>query len=347
LPHVPLTIHDQGTMKLAILDDYQAVGETIVDWGSVPGLEVVSFSDHVEDEAVLIERLASFDAIMRIRERTVFTASLLAGLPKLKLLLATGMRNSRSLDLAATDAQGITVCATGGLHESTVDVVWLLILSLFREFPGEIESFRNGGWQRGLGRGLADKTLGVLGLGNMGTPVATIAQCFGMEVIAWSPNLTPERAESHGVACVSKEELFSRADAITIHMPLVAATEGIVGAADLARMKPDAFLINTSRSGLVDQEALIAMLSENRIGGAGLDVFDIEPLPADHPYRTLPNVVASPHIGFVTRENWEIFFAESLENLKAFLVGAPIRRITADAPFLPDTKIAQQRGVKG
>jgi phosphoglycerate dehydrogenase-like enzyme len=312
-------------VRLAILDDYHGVAFKLADWSKLKDVAVVSYSDHVYDADRLIERLSEFDAVMRIRERTHFPRSVLERLPRLKLLLATGMRNTNSVDLAAAQDLGIIVCTTDAIHATTVELVWAFMLNLFRRVPQESASLRAGGWQLELGGGLVGKTLGILGLGNMGIPVARIAQAFEMKVIAWSPNLTAERAAEHQVECVSKADLFSRSDALTIHVPQAAATVGIVSAADLARMKPTAFLINTSRPQLVDQPALIDALTHRRIAGAGIDVFDIEPLPLDHPYRSLPTVLATPHIGFVTQENYRIFFEESFQNLEADLKGAPIR----------------------
>ena len=329
-------------MRLAILDDYLGLAQTIVNWGVVPGLAVVGFRDHVHDQNELIERLSEFDVVMRIRERTEFPRSVLSRLPKLKLILATGMRNARSIDLPAADELGIVVCTTEAQHQTTVEVTWALILGLFRSMPQEIASLRAGGWQVSLGRGLAGKTLGVLGLGNMGIPVAQIAQLFGMNVIAWSRNMTPERAGIHKVQSVSKEALFSQSDVITIHMPLSDATLGLVAATDLARMKKDAFLVNTSRPQIVDERALLEVLEKRLIGGAGLDVFETEPLPLHHPYRSMPNVLATPHIGFVTKENMEEFFQTSLKNLLAFLAGTPINVINGARPFLPDSQVSKQ-----
>jgi phosphoglycerate dehydrogenase-like enzyme len=315
-------------MRIAILDDYQASTLKLADWNSVPGVTAVPFTDHVHDEDQLVDRLSEFDGVLRIRERTEFPRSTLERLPKLKLLLATGMRNARSIDLPAARDLGITVCTTDAHHQTTVEITWGLILMLMRRMAVEATSLRGGGWQLGLGLGLAGKTLGILGLGNMGQPIARIGQDFGMKVAAWSPNLTPERTAPYGVECVSKGELFANSDVVTIHIPHSDTTEGIVSAADIGRMKRSAFLINTSRPKLVDQCALLDALLNRRIGGAGLDVFEIEPLPLEHPYRHLPNVVATPHIGFVTEENYRLFFNESLENLKAFLKGEPIRVIS-------------------
>lgn len=327
-------------MKIAILDDYQGVATELVDWNEVADVTVVPFRDHVCDEAAVIARLEGFQGIMRIRERTEFPRSVLQALPNLKLILATGMRNARSLDLAAADELGITVCATDVHHTTTVEVVWMMLLALMRGLRPESESLRAGGWQWGLGRGLEGKTLGIVGLGKMGQPVAKIAQAFGMRVLAWSPNLTPERTAPFGVECAAKDELFTKSDVVTIHMPDTNATRGVLGAREIGLMKPTAYLINTARPALVDDAALQAALRDGRIAGAGIDVFEHEPLPRDHPYRTLPNVIATPHIGFVTLENYEIFFRQSLENLKAYLAGSPIRIINSDKPFLESSPMA-------
>lgn len=329
-------------MRLAVLDDYQGVAATIVDWRRIPNVQVVPFRDHVHDRDALVDRLCGFDVVMRIRERTEFPRGVLERLPKLKLILATGMRNARSLDLVACDELGITVSTTDALHQTTVEVTLALILSLTRNLPRETGSLRAGGWQQKLGKGLAGRTLGIVGLGNMGIPVSRIAKILGMNVIAWSRNLTPERTAPHGVECVGKEELFRRSDVITLHLPHSDATEGTVGAAELGLMKTDAFLINTARPALVDEAALVEALRRGRIGGAGLDVFAIEPLPDDHPFRTLPNVVATPHVGFVTEENIRMFFEQSLENLAAFVAGRPVNVITGAAPFLPASQVSRQ-----
>jgi phosphoglycerate dehydrogenase-like enzyme len=329
-------------MRLAILDDYQGLALKMADWSRARGVTVVSFKDHVFDPDELVNRLSDFDAVLRIRERTEFPRDVLTRLPRLKLILATGMRNAKSLDLATADKQGIVVCTTDALHQTTVELVWALILNLTRRVIEEAASVRAGGWQNGLGFGLAGRTLGIVGLGNMGIPVASVGRALGMKVIAWSPNLTTARASVHGVQAVSKEKLFQDADVITIHMPLSSTTVGLIGSNEIAAMKSQSYLINTARPQLVDQVALIDALTHGRIGGAGLDVYEIEPLPAGHPYRTLTNVIATPHIGFVTQENYRIFYQESLENLLAFLDGKPIRRIDSAAPFLPDSQVAVQ-----
>lgn len=329
-------------MRVAILDDYQGVALQIVDWTRIADTVVVAFRDHVCEEDHLVARLADFDVVLRIRERTEFPRSVLERLPRLKLILATGMRNARSLDLQAADDLGITVSTTDALHQTTVEVTWALIILLMRRLPVEIASVRAGGWQVGLGQGLAGKTLGIVGLGNMGIPVARIAKVFGMRVIAWSRNLTPQRTAPHHVECVAKDELFRQSDVVTLHLPLSDTTEGTVGPSEIAAMKRSAYLVNTSRPQLADQGALISALQESRIAGAGLDVFEIEPLPIDHAFRTLPNVIATPHIGFVTEDNMKTFFEQSLANLAAYVNGKPMNTITAAQPFLPDSQVAKQ-----
>lgn len=328
-------------MRLAILDDYLDHYRQHCDWSDIDGLDVLSFRDRANSFQELVGRLRGCDAVMRIRERSVFDRRLIEALPDLRLILATGMRNTRSLDLAATDERGITVCTTDALHQSTVEVVWWLILSLMRKLHAEHSVLRQGGWQTNLGEGLQGKTLGVVGFGAMGQPVAAIGRILGMTVLAWSPNLTPERTEGAGVACVGKQALFERSDVISLHMPMSDRSRGIVDAQAIAWMKPNAHLINTSRAGLVDNDALRVALLSGRIGGAGLDVFGIEPLPRDDPFRHLPNVIATPHVGFVTRENMDRFFNDSRENLLAYLAGTPIRRITRDQPFLAESQVGK------
>lgn len=333
-------------MRLAILDDYQGISQTIVNWEEIAGLSVVSYRDHVHDQTELLERLKGFDAVMRIRERTAFPRSLLEQLPQLKLILATGMRNARSIDLAACDELGITVCTTHAQHQSTVEVTWALILNLFRRIPQETLSLRAGGWQNGVGIGVDGKTLGILGLGNMGKPVASIGRILGMDVVAWSPNLTQERCDPYGVRCVDKKTLFSVSDVLTVHIPASDKTVGIVSESDIQSMKPSAYFINTSRPELVDERALINALQTRKIAGAGLDVFSVEPLPQGHPFRQLTNVIATPHIGFVTQQNMEEFFFTSMQNLKNFIAGTPANVISAERPMLPDSQLALQ-GITG
>jgi len=316
-------------MRIAILDDYQSVALSIADWASLPaGTEVVAFADHVADPEQLILRLAHFDAICTMRERTVFTRAILERLPKLKLILATGGRNTATLDIPAARELGITVCETRSFPPATVELTWWLLLSLFRRGPQEHNAVRHGAWQLGIGDSLWDKTLGIVGLGKLGVPMAQVARSFGMKVIAWSTNLTAERAAAQGVTAVSKEELFGTSDAITIHMPLSERSRGLIGAADLTRMKPTAFLVNTSRGPIVDEAALIDILRAGRIGGLGVDVYEIEPLPADHPFRHLPNVIATPHIGYVTREGYAVYLGDCVANARAYLEGKPTRVIS-------------------
>jgi len=329
-------------MRLAILDDYQGIAHKIVNWHEIPGLDVVAFRDHVYTERDLVNRLQGFDAVMRIRERTAFPRSVLEKLPQLKLILATGMRNARSIDLKATDELGITVCTTQAYHQTTVEVTMALILGLFRRIPQETQSLRAGGWQLGVGVGLAGKTLGIIGLGNMGIPVAAIGKILGMRVVAWSPNLTQQRCDPYGVTCVDKATLFAESDVITLHLPAADSTLGIVSRKDIWSMKKTAYFINTARPELVDEEALIEALRDGVIGGAGLDVYSVEPLPEDHPFRTLPNVIATPHIGFVTQENMEEFYKVSHQNLKAYLAGKPTNIINSQNPFLKDSQVALQ-----
>lgn len=315
----------QALVRVAAIDDYQGVALRYADWARLKDVEVVPFRDHVHDADELVARLADYDAVLRVRERTEFPRAILERLPKLKILLATGLRNARSIDLPAARKLGITVCGTEAFQRETVEIVWWMILSLLRGVVGEHVSVRAGGWQLGVGRALTGRTLGILGFGTMGIPVSLVGRAFEMKVQAWSPNLTPERTQPHGVRAVSKEELFATSDVITLHMPMSERSAGIVGAADIARMKGDAFLINTSRAPLVDEKALLEALRERRIGGYGVDVFEVEPLAADHPYRLLPNVLATPHIGYVTDENYRLFYGQSLENLEAWMGGTPLR----------------------
>ena len=314
-------------MRIAILDDYQGVSLSLADWAQLPeGTDIVPFTDHVADEDGLAARLAEFDVVCRMRERTPMPASLLERLPRLKLIAATGARNP-DIDLARARELGIAVCQTSSFGLSTVEIAWWLILSLFRRAPQERDRLRSGAWQGHLGHTVQGKSLGVIGLGKLGTPVARIALAFGMKVLAWSPNLTSERAAAEGAVAVPLQQLLREADAITIHMPLSERSRGLLGAPELALMKRGAFLVNTSRGPIVDEPALLAALQEGRIGGLGLDVFDVEPLPPDHPFRYLPNVVATPHIGYVTEETYRLYFQETLENIQAFLSGRPLRLI--------------------
>jgi len=311
--------------RVAILDDYQNVALGMADWKSLPpDTEVVVFEDHLADLGALAERLARFDVVMAMRERTPFPRVLLERLPRLRMLITAGMRNA-SIDVAAATERGVVVCGTAGLPYPTAELTWGLILALFRRIPAEDRATREGRWQTSLGLGLNGKTLSVLGLGSLGSRVAKVGLALEMTVLAWSQNLTAERAAAVGVTLVGKDELLSRADVLTVHLVLGERSRGLIGARELGLMKPSAHLVNTSRGPIVDEAALIAALREGRIAGAGLDVFDVEPLPADHPFRKLPNTVITPHLGYVTEETYRIFYGHALEDIQAFLSGAPLR----------------------
>jgi phosphoglycerate dehydrogenase-like enzyme len=276
------------------------------------------FNDHLSKLDELVERLLPFDVVCIMRERTPLPRELIERLPRLKLIASTGSRNA-AIDLDAAAERGIVVTHTRYDGRSTIELTWALILASVRQVATENAHLRAGGWQRTVGDGLHGKTLGVLGLGNIGSEVARIGLAFGMEVIAWSQNLTSERAEACGARLVSKEELFRSADILTIHLVLSSRTKGLVGAAELQVMKPSARLVNTSRGPIVDEVALIEVLRECRIAGAALDVFIIEPLPADHPFRSLDNVLSTPHIGYVSRDLYRIFFGDTVTNITRWL----------------------------
>jgi phosphoglycerate dehydrogenase-like enzyme len=314
--------------NVAVLDDYQSAAMAAADWGSLgPGVQVRAFADHVVDERALVDRLGPFEVIVAMRERTPFPASLLAQLPRLRLLVTTGPRNA-SIDLEAAAARGITVCSTEALGHPTAELTWGLILSLTRRIPFEDRATRAGGWQTTVGVGLRGKVLGVIGLGRLGALVAEIGRAFGMPVIAWSQHLTAERAAECGARLVSKDDLLRQADVVTIHLQLSERTRGLVGARELGLMKASALLVNTSRGPIVDEGALVTALQRRAIAGAALDVFDEEPLPPDHPLRGLDNTVVTPHLGYVTGENYEVFYRGAVEDIRAFLDGHPIRVLT-------------------
>ena len=311
--------------RVALLDDYQSVALGMADWKSLPaGTEVVVFKDHLADEDALATRLADFDIIMALRERTPFPRPLLERLPKLKLLITAGMRNA-SIDMKAAAERGILVCGTYGLPYPTAELAWGLILSLARRIPAEDRATREGRWQTSLGLGLNGKTLGVIGLGTLGSRVARVGRAFEMEVLAWSQNLTAERATAAEAMLVAKNDLLARSDFVSIHLVLSERTRGLIGARELGLMKRNAYLVNTSRGPIVDEAALIRALSDGTIAGAGLDVFDEEPLPLDHPFRRLPNIVITPHLGYVTEETYRIFYGQAVEDIKAFLRDEPVR----------------------
>ncbi|WP_328649731.1 D-2-hydroxyacid dehydrogenase family protein [Amycolatopsis sp. NBC_00348] len=306
-------------MRIAILDDYQNVALTFGDWDSL-GADITVFTEPLDD---VVEQLQGFEAVVAMRERTRFTAEVLDRLPDLKLLVSTGKRNA-AIDVPAARRNGVVVTATGYIGEPTAEHTWALILAASRNLPQEFRSMREGGWQTSVGTMLHGKTLGLLGLGRLGAGAAKIGQVFGMETIAWSQNLTPEKAEPHGVTAVSKEDLFARSDVLSIHLVLSDRSRGLVGAEELAAMKPGALLVNTSRGPIVDEAALLDALGRKAIRAA-IDVYDTEPFPADHPLRTLENATLTPHIGFVTREVYEIFYGDAVEDIAAYQAGAPIR----------------------
>jgi phosphoglycerate dehydrogenase-like enzyme len=314
--------------RIAVLDDYQSAAAGFADWSLVPGpVDVVEFADHLADEDALADRLTPFEVVVAMRERTPFPRTLLERLPHLRLLVTTGRRNA-SIDVAAAAERGITVCGTGSHAAGPVELTWALILAVARQVPLEDASVRAGGWQETVGTDLAGATLGVLGLGRLGERVARIGQAFDMDVVAWSQNLTGQRAAEVGVRLVDRDELFATADVLTVHLVLSDRTRGLVGRDELERMKPSAILVNTSRGPIVDEAALLDALSSSRIAGAGLDVFDTEPLAPDHPLRSAPRTVLTPHLGYVTEKTYEIFFREAVEAVAAFLAGSPIRVLT-------------------
>ena len=311
--------------RIAVLDDYQSAAANFADWSLVPEpVDVVAFSDHVADEDALVERLAPFGVVVAMRERTPFPRSLLERLPNLRLLVTTGRRNA-AIDTAAASDCGITVCGTASHASGPVELTWALILAVARQIPQEDASVRAGGWQETVGIDLAGATLGVVGLGRLGERVAKIGRAFDMDVIAWSQNLTDERVAEVGVRRVGKEELFATADVLTLHLVLSDRTRAIVGRNDLKHMKSSAILINTSRGPILDEAALLEALTHGWIAGAGLDVFDDEPLPQGHALRNAPRTVLTPHLGYVTKRTYEIFFREAVEDVAAFLAGTPIR----------------------
>lgn len=312
---------------LAILDDYQDVTLKLGPWDRLPGLEKTVFRDTIADQDELVARLLPFDGILAMRERTPFPRALIERLPNLKLLITTGERN-RGIDAAACAECGIVFSGTPSFGAPTVEITWGLIISLARKFPSQTAALLAGQWQTDLGMTLEGKTLGVVGLGKLGSKVAKVGQALGMKVIAWSQNLTEETATALGATRVDKPTLFAEADVVTLHVILSERSRGIVGTEDLARMKPTAFLVNTSRGPLVDQDALITALKNGKIAGAGIDVFDIEPLPTGHPLLSAPNTLLTPHLGYSTKENYLRYFAGAVEAIEAFNAGAPIRVIS-------------------
>jgi phosphoglycerate dehydrogenase-like enzyme len=328
-------------MRVAILDDYQQVALASADWSAVRELaDIHVFTSHIGRTEALVDALDPFEIIVAMRERTPFDAERLGRLPRLRLLVTTGMSNA-SIDLDAAAARGITVCGTGGVGSATAELTWGLILALLRHIPEEDRRMKlaggaggtalgvGGAWQQTVGTGLHGKRLGVVGLGHQGQRVAEIGRAFGMHVVAWSQNLDPSHAEKVGAKAVGKEELFASADVVTLHYKLSPRSEGLVGEAELALMKPSAYLVNTSRGPLVDSAALLAALRSGSIAGAALDVYDIEPLPLSSPLRRAPNVVLTPHLGYVTEEAYRVFYGEAVEDIAAFAAGEPVRVLSA------------------
>ena len=305
--------------KIAVLDDYQNAALESADW-SVLGhrADIAVFQDHLADPEAVIERLRPFDVICVMRERSPLPRNSIERLPNLKLIASTGAGNT-SIDVAAAGDHGIAVVHTGYRSEPAIEFTWALILASTRHLVIESDSVRSGGWQKTVGADLRGKTLGVLGLGRIGSEVARIGRAFGMNLIAWSQNMRPEAAKAAGAILVSKDELFEQADILTIHLVLSSRTRGLVGATELKRMKPTAWLINASRGPIVDEQALISVLKNKQIAGAAIDVFDIEPLPPNHPSRTLDNVLATPHIGYVSHGLYTTFYGDTVSNIRKWL----------------------------
>jgi phosphoglycerate dehydrogenase-like enzyme len=315
-------------MRIAILDDVERVALSSADWSSLGADDVVALDRHVGDHDELVAILEPFDAVVVQRERTPIPRALVERLPNLHLLVTTGFRNA-SLDLEALTDQGVTVCNTGGDMAPVVEMTWALILAALRDVPQHAQAMREGHWDQVAGRSLEGSTLGLVGLGKTGSRMAEIARAFRMDVVAWSANLTSETAEANGARLVGKQELFEVSDVVSIHLLLSGRTRGLVGAEELRAMKPDAWLVNTSRGPIVDEESLLEALREKRFAGAALDVFETEPLPADHELRTLPNTVLTPHAGYVTRENYREWFSTAVDVIAAYAAGSPIRVVTA------------------
>jgi len=315
-------------MRVAVLDDYQGAALRSADWQSLhPAAQIEAFPEHIADQDALARRLHTFECVVLMRERTAFPKSLIDRLPNLRLVVTAGMRNA-ALDIEAATARGIQVCGTEMLGYPTAELAWGLIIALMRHIPLENAAIRQGRWQSPLlGNGLRGKTLGIIGLGRLGSQVAAYGKVFRMSVIAWSQNLTDEKAAEHGARRVGKEELFAASDVVTIHVVLSPRSRGLVGAADLARMKPTAYLVNTSRGPIVDEAALLACLRERRIAGAALDVYDAEPIRKDHPFLTLDNAILTPHLGYATAEAYRQIYTQAIESIRGFLDGRPVRPI--------------------
>ena len=316
-------------LRCAVLDDFQNVATTMADWAPLADeLDVVSFTGHFATEDELVRAIETFDIVVTLRERVPFPAALFDRLPRLRLLVASGMRNV-AIDMDAAREHGVTVCGTGSSSTPAVELTWALLLGLARGLVTESTALRTGGpWQSTVGADLAGRRLGLLGLGKIGSLVARVGLAFGMEVTAWSGNLTKERADEVGVELAAGlDELLATSDFVSVHLVLGDRSRGLLGASELTLMKPTAYLVNTSRAAIVDQDALLAVLREGGIAGAGLDVFDQEPLPADHPMRTAPRLLATPHLGYVSEGNYRTYFTHAVEDIQTYLAGAPVRRL--------------------
>jgi phosphoglycerate dehydrogenase-like enzyme len=319
-------------MRVALLDDYQNAALAMADWSPLKGrAEIVPFHDHVPEPDRLIERLKDFDVVMMVRERTRFPRVVFEGLPRLKLLVTAGMWNV-AIDFEAATEHGVQVCGTRDWGHATAELTLGLMIALTRHIPAEAQAMREGGWQTTVGRGLHGRRLGLIGLGSLGGQMARFGNMLGMEVLAWSANLTADAAAERGARRVEKDELLSHSDVVSIHLKLSDRTRGLLGRRELALMRPDALLINTSRGPIVDEPALLESLEQRRIAGAALDVFDLEPLGKNHPFRRLDNVILTPHIGYVVEENYRFVYNDTLEDIEAFLDGRLLRPLNALAP---------------
>lgn len=312
-------------MLCVILDDYQGVAASYADWSTLP-VTVQVVREHLDPDATAAA-LAGAEVVVLMRERTPLGRDLLDRLPDLRLVVTTGMRNA-SIDLDACRERGIPVCGTASSKTSTAELTWALLLGLLRQVGPESRSLAAGGWQTTVGADLAGRTLGLLGLGAIGSRVARVAAAFEMDVVAWSPHLTEERAAAGGARLVERDELFAAADVLSVHLVLAAATRGIVGERELGLLRASSYLVNTSRAGLVDTAALLRALDGGRLAGAALDVYDVEPLPAGDPFRDHPRVLATPHLGYVTQDNYRRFFSQAVEDVAAWLAGEPVRLLT-------------------
>ncbi|MFR9805307.1 D-2-hydroxyacid dehydrogenase family protein [Pseudonocardia sp. RS010] len=314
-------------MRVAVLDDYQGIAHSLAAWDELAVDEIVFVQEYLPTLQARVERLRDFEIVVAMRERTWFTRELLEQLPKLRMIASTGTWNA-AIDLEAAAERGITVCGTGEVTTSTPEFVWAMILSLVRHIPEEDANVRAGRWQSSLGIDLAGKTIGIVGLGHVGSRVAQVAAVFGMTIIAWSPNLTPERAAEHGARYVGLDELMAEADVVTLHVRLNEETIGLIDKRRLGLMKPTAFLVNTARGPMVDEAALVEALESGSIAGAAVDVYSVEPLPADSPLRTMPRSVLTPHVGFVAEACYRRFYEDAVEDIATFLAGAPVRVMT-------------------